>query len=78
MGAKSRYVGIRVEPEAIKKLILLRFSAGDPGNMSAGLRYALDAVKVSGSIVVDTDGASDGTSHNDLLSDPAGTEAGAA
>ena len=76
MGTKSRFVSIRVEPEAIKKLILLSFLAGDPGNMSAGLRYALDAAKVTGSIVVDVD--DDASSDNDLLSPDAGTEAGAA
>jgi hypothetical protein len=42
-----------VEPAAIKKLILLSVVAGDPGNMSAGLRFALDAATVDGSFNVE-------------------------
>lgn len=50
MAPKSKYVGIRVEPKTIEKLIKLSIAAGDPGNMSAGLRYALDMIKIEGVI----------------------------
>lgn len=52
MATKSRFVGVRFEPEQQRKLILLSVSAGDPGNMSAGLRYAVDRIAVSGSVSV--------------------------
>lgn len=48
MAAKSRFVGVRVEPEQQRKLILLSVRAGEPGNMSAGLRWALEQARVSG------------------------------
>lgn len=50
MAAKSKFVGVRVEPEQQRKLILLSVTAGEPGNMSAGLRWALDQARVSGDI----------------------------
>jgi hypothetical protein len=50
MATKSRFIGVRFEPEQQRKLILLSVIAGDPGNMSAGLRYAVDRIAVSGSI----------------------------
>jgi hypothetical protein len=50
MATKSRFIGVRFEPEQQRKLILLSMKAGDPGNMSAGLRYAVDRIAVSGSV----------------------------
>lgn len=50
MATKSRFIGVRFEPEQQRKLILLSMTAGDPGNMSAGLRYAVDCISVSGSV----------------------------
>jgi hypothetical protein len=51
MAAKSRFIGVRIEPEQQRKLILLSVKAGQPGNMSAGLRWALD--QVSEAVVVE-------------------------
>ena len=53
MAAKSRFVGIRLEPEQQRKLILLSVQAGEPGNMSAGLRWWLDQARVSGSVAAE-------------------------
>lgn len=53
MAQKSRFVGIRLEPEQQRKAILLSVQAGDPGNMSAGVRWALDQVRVSGSLAAE-------------------------
>ena len=53
MAAKSRFVGVRVPPEMQRKLILLSVTAGEPGNMSAGLRWALDQARVSGNELAD-------------------------
>lgn len=50
MALKNRFVGVRLEPEQQRKLILLSVKAGEPGNMSAGLRWALEQVKVSGTV----------------------------
>lgn len=50
MAPKSRFVGIRLEPEQQRKLILLSVQAGEPGNMSAGLRWWLDQADVSGNV----------------------------
>lgn len=50
MATKSRYIGVRVEPEQQRKLILLSMQTSEPGNMSAGLRWALEQVKVSGEV----------------------------
>lgn len=50
---KSRFVGVRLPPELQRKLIVLSEQAGDPGNMSAGLRWALDQVRVNGSIAIE-------------------------
>jgi hypothetical protein len=50
MATKSRFIGVRFEPEQQRKLIMLSMKAGDPGNMSAGLRYAVDRIAVSGSV----------------------------
>lgn len=41
MATKSRFVGVRLEPAEVRKAILLSLEAGEPGNMSAGLRWAL-------------------------------------
>ena len=38
MATKSRFVGVRFEPEDQRKLIVLSFKTGEPGNMSAALR----------------------------------------
>lgn len=57
MAAKSRYVGFRAEPDVIKKLILLSMETSEPGNMSAGLRHAIDMIEIDGVInarVIDT------------------------
>jgi len=58
MATKSRFIGVRFEPDQQRKLILLSVKAGDPGNMSAGLRYAVDRIAVSGSVSAEvlTDG----------------------
>ena len=50
VATKSRYIGVRVEPEQQRKLILLSMQTSEPGNMSAGLRWALEQVKVSGEV----------------------------
>lgn len=59
MATKNRFVGVRLEPEQQRKLILLSIKAGDPGNMSAGLRYAVDRIAISGSVSAEvlTDGS---------------------
>ena len=48
VAVKSCFVGVRVEPEQQRKLIQLSVRAGEPGNMSAGLRWALEQARVSG------------------------------
>ena len=50
MATKSRFIGVRFEPEQQRKLILLSVQAGEPGNMSAGLRWAVDRITVNGSV----------------------------
>lgn len=50
MTLKNRFVGVRLEPEQQQKLILLSARAGEPGNMSAGLRWALEQLKVNGTV----------------------------
>jgi hypothetical protein len=50
VAAKSRFVGVRVEPEQQRKLILLSMQTSEPGNMSAGLRWAIEQVRVSGEV----------------------------
>jgi len=42
MAAKSRFVGVRLEPDQQRKLIVLSLAAGEPGNMSAALRMLVD------------------------------------
>ena len=42
MASKSRFVGVRFEPEQQRKLIVLSMVAGEPGNMSAALRYLVE------------------------------------
>ena len=42
MSLKSRFVGVRLEPEQQRKLIVFSVRAGEPGNVSAGLRWALE------------------------------------
>lgn len=42
MAPKSRFVGVRLEPEQQRKLIVLSLAAGEPGNMSAALRFLVD------------------------------------
>lgn len=46
MATKSRFVGVRLEPSEVRKAILLSLQAGEPGNMSAGLRWALQCADV--------------------------------
>lgn len=53
MATKSKFVGVRLEPEQAHALILLSVQAGEPGNMSAGLRWALEQVRVSGSVAAE-------------------------
>ena len=50
MATKSKFVGVRVEPEQQRKLILLSMQTSEPGNMSAGLRWAIEQVRVSGEV----------------------------
>lgn len=38
----TRFVGVRLAPAQAAKLLMLAEQAGEPGNMSAGLRLALD------------------------------------
>ena len=42
MASKSRFVGVRFEPDQQRKLIVLSMVAGEPGNMSAALRYLVE------------------------------------
>ena len=42
MASKSRFVGVRFEPEQQRKLIVLSMVAGEPGNMSAALRMLVE------------------------------------
>lgn len=56
MAQKSRFVGVRLDPEQQRKLLLLSVKAGEPGNMSAGLRWALDQVQVRGAVVAEVTG----------------------
>lgn len=44
MGSKSRFVAARFEPEQQRKLLMLSVRAGQPGNMSAALRFAVDRI----------------------------------
>lgn len=53
MATKSRFVGVRLEPAQQHKLILLSRQAGEPGNMSAGLRWALEQVNVGGCVAAE-------------------------
>lgn len=50
MAPKSRFVGVRFEQEQQRKLILISVQAGEPGNMSAALRWVVDQVDVSGNV----------------------------
>ena len=50
MATKSKFVGVRVEPEQQRKLLLLSMQTSEPGNMSAGLRWAIEQVRVSGEV----------------------------
>jgi hypothetical protein len=59
MAQKSRFVGVRLDPEQQRKLLLLSVKAGEPGNMSAGLRWALDQVQVRGAVVTEVAGQED-------------------
>ena len=42
MASKSRFIGVRFEPEQQRKLIVLSLRAGEPGNMSAALRWLVE------------------------------------
>lgn len=50
LAPKSKFVGVRIEPEQQRKLILLSLNTDQPGNMSAGLRWWLDQAKISGNV----------------------------
>lgn len=41
-----RFVGVRLEADAERKLLEFSRAAGKPGNMSAGLRWALDQCEI--------------------------------
>ena len=42
MATKTRYVGVRFEPEQQRKLIVLSLATAEPGSMSAALRYLVE------------------------------------
>ena len=46
MAAKSRFVGVRLAPEQQHKLVLMSLATDEPGNISAGLRWAIDNAQV--------------------------------
>ena len=50
MATRRKFCGIRLSVEEQRKAVLLSVQAGEPGNMSAGLRYALDSVNVIGDL----------------------------
>lgn len=61
MAAKTRFVGVRLEPQQQHKLILLSVQAGEPGNMSAGLRWLVDRARVNGQVSAEVgDGQAEG------------------
>ena len=39
---KDRFVGVRFERQQVRKLVMLSTLAGEPGNLSAGLRWAVE------------------------------------
>ena len=45
---KDRFVGVRFERAQVRKLITLSALAGQPGNLSAALRWAVDNAPVGG------------------------------
>jgi hypothetical protein len=47
MRIKSRFLGARLEPHQQRKLVAVSHMAGEPGNMSAALRWLLDQVDLS-------------------------------
>lgn len=47
---KSRFVGARLTPEQQHKLVLLSLATTEPGNMSAGLRWAVDQANISATV----------------------------
>ena len=47
---KSRFVGARLTPEQQHKLVLLSLATSEPGNMSAGLRWAVDQAHISATV----------------------------
>ncbi len=59
MASKSRFVGVRFEPEQQRKLIVLSMVAGEPGNMSAALRYLVERAPMP-----TVEGAGLGQQHN--------------
>ncbi len=46
MAPKSRFIGGRFEPEQQRKLIVLSLETGEPGNMSAALRWLVDRAQI--------------------------------
>ncbi len=52
MATRSRFVGVRLEPEQYRKLVLLSVVAGEPGNVSEAARYLVDRLVVDGQLSV--------------------------
>lgn len=50
MATRRKFCGIRLSVEEQRKAVLLSVRAGEPGNMSAGLRWALEQIRVSGDV----------------------------
>ena len=46
---KDRFVGVRFDRQQVHRLVLLSALAGAPGNLSAGLRWAVDNVPTANS-----------------------------
>lgn len=53
MAPKNKFIGVRVEPEQQRKLLMLSLNTDQPGNMSAGLRWWLDQARISGSVTTE-------------------------
>ena len=50
MATKTKFVALRMTQAEQEKALMLSLPAGSPGNLSAGLRWALEQVKVSGEV----------------------------
>ena len=47
MKGKTSFVGARIEPDLKRKLHLISMAAGEPGNESAAVRWAIQNVPVA-------------------------------